>query len=256
MPVASFIPTLNSEEPNFEEDISVRRCAVRSLSEAARNQKDLSAKALAALVQISKTAVERITVDTRSTPASWCGSSDENRFIGATIVSIGLLGEIDTCALLELWSSDRFQKRTSTAGPSFIMALGYTGDVKALDFLLSRLRQADLKRHQGALFHALGLLGRQFQGNLLFDYESVPVRPPDIVSWSKVRAALEQGLQSDNHPITIEVAAEELARITEKGDIATISRLRRILPYLESSAQNRLEKTLDSLEEPNPVVNP
>ena len=116
-------------------------------------------------------------------------------------MSIGLWGEIGTCALLELWSSDRFQKRTSTDGPSFIMALGYTGDVKALHFLLSRLRQANLKRHQGALFHALGLLGRQFQGNLLFDYECVPVRPPDVVSWSKVRAALEQGLQSDNHPI-------------------------------------------------------
>ena len=217
---------------NNNEELTLRKSAIRALPQVARNQKVLSA-----LIKILNTTKTRGGFD-----------CDIMRFKGRTFVAIGMCGKIGTDILLE-----SFDGLGSTYGFNVIEALGHTGDTRALDFLISLLNEVDMKeRYCGAILNALKLLGQHFQG----DYFLEPHGQPDPISLSKVRFALESALNIDHRPDVIKFAGICLTHITPKGDLVTISRLRSFLPYLNPSQHNELEAYIKRLEPSETIVTP
>lgn len=182
---------------DYREDGSVRRTAISNLPQTARSHKSLTKKVCSALVRIVHTTDD------------FSGNSD---LIDRAILSIGMCGELGAEALLKFWNSNRFQKQISRYRSDFFRAFGYTGDTRALDFLLARLEEADLKEDCRELFDGLGYLGRGFGGLTIF-WEPCE---PDLASYSKVKAALEKGLRLSTHSGTKSAASWWLADITHR----------------------------------------
>ena len=182
---------------DYREDGSVRRTAISDLPQTARSHKSLTKKVCSALVRIVHTTDD------------FSGDFD---LIARAIRSIGKCGDVGAEALLKFWNSKRFRKQISTYRSDFFWAFGYTGDTRALDFLLARLEEADLTEDCRELFDGLGYLGRRFGGQTIF-WEPCE---PDLASYSKVEAALEKGVRLSTHPGTKSAASWWLADITRR----------------------------------------
>ncbi len=182
---------------DYREDRSVRFRAIMDLPQTARSHKNLTKKVCSALVRIVHTTDD---------------FSGNSALIDPAIISVGKCGDFGAEALLKFWNSNRFQKQISWYRLYFIRAFGYTGDARALDFLLARLEEADMKEDCRELFDALGHLGRKFGGQTIF-WEPCE---PDLASYSKVKAALEKGLRLSTHPGTKNTASWWLADITRR----------------------------------------
>ena len=162
---------------------------------------------------------------------------------GQIITAIGVCGEIATDTLFDLWNNERYNN--SSQRVSLYSAFGCTAawSTRSLDFLISRLKEKDLKTFEGnttSILYSLSDAAMVATGSLN-DFLDPP-HPTDYSRVSKIRSAVERGLRADNHPEVIKAAATAYLHATRGHDLpATISRLQGFLPYLEPKDQEDLE---------------
>ena len=159
------------------------------------------------------------------------------------IVAIGVCGEIATDTLFDLWNNERYNN--SSYRTSLYSAFGCTApwSTRSLDFLISQLKESDLKAFGGCAKYILYSLSdaAKVATGALNDFLDPPY-PTNYSVVSKIRSAVERGLRADNHPEVIRVAATAYLHATRDHDLpATISRLRGFLPYLDAEDQEDLE---------------
>ena len=220
-----------------DRDIRARHAAVRLLPDVAKNQRVLSV-----LVQILESLESKNSTVIQNT-----------RFVGGVIESIGTCGEIAVDALFDIWDDEYYRELYNGHLYSAFASAWGPRDGRSLDFLLSLLREIDLKTEVkgGAVLHAIGVIGQYAQGS-----DTEPRRVPNRVAVSRVQSALETGLRTDNHPSVIATAATSLAYMTERGDFAILSRLRNVLPLLDPLDQEYLEDLIEVRERLETVVDP
>lgn len=166
-------------------------------------------------------------------------SKDINWIIGA----IGVCGEIATDTLFDLWNNERYNN--SVHRVSLYAAFGCTAawSTRSLDFLISQLKEKDLKTFEGnttSILYTLSDAARVATGSLN-DFLHPP-HPTDYAAVSKIQSAVEPGLRAENHPDVIKAAATAYLHATRGHDLpATISRLQGFLPYLDPEDQEDLE---------------
>ena len=159
------------------------------------------------------------------------------------ITAIGVCGEIATDTLFDLWNNERYNN--SSHRVSLYSAFGCTAarSTRSLDFLISQLKEKDLKTFEGnttSILYSLSSAARVATGSLN-DFLDPP-HPTDYAVASKIQSAVEPGLRTENHPDVIRAAATAYLHATRGHDLpATISRLRGFLPYLEPKDQEDLE---------------
>lgn len=165
------------------------------------------------------------------------------RAINSIIVAIGVCGEIATDTLFDLWNNKRYNRDGHRV--SLYSAFGCTAarSTRSLDFLISQLKEKDLKTFEGnttSILYSLSSAARVATGSLN-DFLDPP-HPTDYAVASKIQSAVEPGLRAENHPDVIKAAATAYLHATRGHDLpATISRLQGFLPYLEPKDQEDLE---------------
>lgn len=163
--------------------------------------------------------------------------------ISRIIVAIGVCGKIATDTLFDLWNNERYNN--SSHRVSLYAAFGCTAarSTRSLDFLISQLKETDLKTSGGYITPILYVLSKTAMSatDALNDFLDPPF-PPNYAVASKIQSAVEPGLRAENHPDVIKAAATAYLHATRGHDLpATISRLRGFLPYLAPEDQDDLE---------------
>ena len=162
---------------------------------------------------------------------------------GQIITAIGVCGEIATDTLFDLWNNERYNN--SSHRVSLYSAFGCTAarSTRSLDFLISQLKEKDLKTFEGnttSILYSLSSAARVATRSLNDSLD--PPHPTDYAVASKIQSAVEPGLRAENHPDVIKAAATAYLHATRGHDLpATISRLRGFLPYLDPEDQEDLE---------------
>ena len=242
-----FIDALISIITDDAEEFLVRDAALRYMPWIVGNQ-----RALSALLQFVTRPIVAPSYLIKVDAAPY-------RLRAGAIFSIGRCGGIATDPLIELWNDEKFGYHTN-----IISALGLAAidDERALDFLLSLLRDADLSSPESAhtsyaqtILRSLGTVG---QSTLEIDIppDSAPSFSPNPSVRPRVRLALERGMRTENRPNIVEAAARSLARMSRKGDSAAISRLQSVLPYLSPAGQKTIESYIKRLEASEPIITP
>ena len=166
-----------------------------------------------------------------------------SKSISGIIVAIGVCGKIATDTLFDLWNNERYNN--SVHRVSLYAAFGCTAarSTRSLDFLISQLKETDLKTSGGYITPILYVLSKTAMSatDALNDFLDPPF-PPNYAVASKIQSAVEPGLRAENHPDVIKAAATAYLHATRGHDLpATISRLRGFLPYLAPEDQDDLE---------------
>lgn len=162
---------------------------------------------------------------------------------GQIITAIGVCGKIATDTLFDLWNNERYNN--SVHRVSLYSAFGCTAawSTRSLDFLISQLKETDLKEpssYTRCILHSLSSVAMVATGTLNDSLD--PPHPTDYAAVSKIQSAVEPWLRAENHPDVIKAAATAYLHATRGHDLpATISRLRGFLPYLAPEDQEDLE---------------